>query len=78
MAVRNDGPHRTVRLSDVAGALGLSACTVSRILSGRTGTAKYAPDTVRRVRLKAAQLGWQPNLVARPSPTGGHTRWACA
>ncbi|NUU21262.1 MAG: LacI family DNA-binding transcriptional regulator [Streptomycetaceae bacterium] len=58
---------RRPTLSDVAQVVGVSAKTVSRVLNG-DGPA--APETKRRVLEAAAELGFQPNLMARNIRTG--------
>lgn len=45
--------------------LGLSACTISKILSGRVGNAKYREETVKRVKDAAKKLGYKPNNIAK-------------
>jgi DNA-binding LacI/PurR family transcriptional regulator len=57
----------TVTIKDVARAAGVSAATVSRVMS--------TPDAVRadtrlRVQTAAAELGWQPSRAARVLTTG--------
>ena len=68
-ATRESEPPR-VGIKDVAERTGLSSCTVSRILSGRTGKAKYRAATVNRVRAAARELGYRPNMVARALAEG--------
>lgn len=49
-------------IRDIANALGISIGTVDRALHGRS---EISPATRARVLRKAAQLGYQPNVVAR-------------
>ena len=53
-----------VRIKEVAAAAGVSAATVSKVLSGR---AVYAvqPETAQRVRQVALDLGYVPDAAAR-------------
>jgi LacI family transcriptional regulator/LacI family purine nucleotide synthesis repressor len=53
-----------VTAKDIAGKLGLSQPTVSRILSGARGH-RVSAETRRRVLELARELGYQPNAVAR-------------
>lgn len=54
-------------LADVARVAGVSTSTASRALAGITAV---APGTRERVRLAAAELGYEPNLAARQLVTG--------
>jgi len=67
------GNAKRVGIRQIANALSLSTCTVSRILNDKLGGAKYREETIARVRNKAAELGYRPNLVAR-SLVSGSTR----
>lgn len=53
-----------VTSKDIAGKLGLSQPTVSRILSGTHGY-RVSAETRRRVLEAARQMGYRPNAVAR-------------
>ncbi|AZI44544.1 LacI family transcriptional regulator (plasmid) [Deinococcus psychrotolerans] len=53
-----------VRIKEVAAAAGVSAATVSKVLSGRTGYAVQA-ETAQRVRQVALTLGYVPDVAAR-------------
>lgn len=53
-----------VTAKDIAGKLGLSQPTVSRVLSGARGH-RVSPDTRQRVLEAARQMGYRPNAVAR-------------
>lgn|SRR5690554_3234659 len=48
-------------IKDIAIALGITPSTVSRALSG---SSRVNPVTVERVKMKAAELNYQPNIVA--------------
>lgn len=65
--------RRVVRIKDLASELSLSTCTVSKILNNRTGSARYAPQTVARVRKLAEKVGYFPNELAQ-SLASGKTR----
>lgn len=54
---------RNVTLKDVAERVGVSAMTVSRALSAKAHL--VSPETARRCREAAAELGYVPNLMAR-------------
>ncbi len=55
---------KPVTISDVARLAGVHPGTVSRALNLKTES-KVNPETVRRVRRAAKQLGYQPNSIAR-------------
>ena len=51
---------------DVAARAGVSQSAVSRVFSG----ASASPETARKVRLAATELGYRPNVLARSLITG--------
>jgi len=57
-------------LKDIASALNLSKTTVSWVLSGRAEERGISPATRERVLRYAADLDYQPNLLARSLNTG--------
>lgn len=57
-------------LKDIASALNLSKTTVSWVLSGRAEEKGISPATRERVLRYAADLDYQPNLLARSLNTG--------
>jgi DNA-binding LacI/PurR family transcriptional regulator len=62
---------RPVTLADVAERAGVSAATASFVLSGRAGTrSSGSPETKRKVRAAAEELGYIPNRNARSLRTG--------
>lgn len=68
-------PARTrvrVTVRDVASAVGVSASTVSRVLSEGVGSELIGEETRRKVRDAAAQLGYSPSPIAR-AMRGGHS-----
>ncbi|MHC4871623.1 MAG: LacI family DNA-binding transcriptional regulator [Planctomycetota bacterium] len=54
-----------VGIKQLAEYLSLSSCTVSKILSGRQGQAKYKAETIKRVKEAALKFGYKPNTIAR-------------
>ncbi len=56
----------------VASAAGVSASTVSRVLSGGAGSELIGEETRRRVRDAALQLGYSPSPIAK-ALRGGHS-----
>ncbi len=52
-------------IRDVAELAGVSASTVSGVLSVRSGNARVSPGTAERVRSAAASLNYRPNAAAR-------------
>lgn len=61
-------PTRRPTLADVARAVGVSAKTVSRVLNE---DGPSSPETRKRVLAAVAELGFQPNLMARSIRVGG-------
>ncbi|MEL6608282.1 MAG: LacI family DNA-binding transcriptional regulator [Pseudomonadota bacterium] len=57
---------KKVTSSDVARLAGVSQSAVSRVFSG----ASASPETARKVREAAAELGYRPNVLARSLITG--------
>jgi LacI family transcriptional regulator len=54
-----------IRMRDVAARLGLSATTVSHVLSGKHGQYKISPATVARVLKTARAMGYCKDALAR-------------
>lgn len=61
---RKGGEPVGVRMREIAQRAGVSTATVSRVLS-RASNAQVSDETRRRVEATAAELGYQPNHVAR-------------
>lgn len=59
---RGRAAAKSVRITDVAQAAGVSAATVSRALNGDM---RVDPQLRDRVRVAAAELGYRPNRLAR-------------
>ncbi len=57
-------------LKDIADSLGLSKTTVSWTLSGKAERYGISEATQEKVRAKARELGYQPNLLARSLHSG--------
>ncbi|MCL4541460.1 MAG: LacI family transcriptional regulator, partial [Chloroflexi bacterium] len=59
-------PQRaTVTIREVARAAGVSVTTASRVLNQSPTVIPVSSNTKERIRRAAAQLGYQPNLLAR-------------
>lgn len=54
-----------VTILDLSKALGLSTCTVSRVLNRSFAGFTYSKDTIRRVDACAAKMGYVPNAQAK-------------
>lgn len=61
----NDSTGKRIGIRQLADQLGLSVCTVSRILNDKLENASYRPETMERVRAAAAKAGYVPNPIAR-------------
>lgn len=61
------GPIKTTNLRQIATSLGLSVTTVSRALKDGP---EVHPQTIARVKAKAAEAGYAPNLHGRALRTG--------
>ncbi len=59
-----------VTIYDISRELSLSAMTVSRVLNGRGGVDRVAPETRARVERAAREMGYRPNRAARALVTG--------
>src|SRR5262249_32067620 len=55
----------SVRMKDIAAALGVSQTTVSHVLRGRDAEFRIGADTARRIRDAARRLNYQPSAIAR-------------
>ncbi|RYG41919.1 LacI family transcriptional regulator, partial [bacterium] len=68
-AEKNMSPNAPSRsrstLHDVARMAGVSASTVSSVLSGNSGHRRISEETHRKVRSAAHELGYTPNLLHR-------------
>lgn len=67
--VQHGGRKKTQTMADVAVAAGVSKSTVSRAF---TQPDRLGPDTVKRIKKIARQLGYVPNHTARALSTGRH------
>ncbi|MBU9735147.1 LacI family DNA-binding transcriptional regulator [Diplocloster agilis] len=59
-----------VSMKDIANALNLSRCTVSDILNNKLEHRSYKPETIEMVRMKAKEMGYVSNNIARSLKTG--------
>lgn len=59
--------EKQVTLKDIANALNLSVNTISCALKGRNG---ISPETVKKIKEKAEELGYIPNSIAISMRTG--------
>lgn len=59
---RNRGSNNMVSLKDIASACGVSTATVSKALNGQ---ADVGEDTRERIKKKAQEMGYLPNVAAR-------------
>ena len=51
--------------AQIAKLAGVSRSTVSRVLSGKTSSHKYKPETIRKILDIAGKKNYQPNMLAR-------------
>lgn len=61
-----------VRISDIAGELGVSRSLVSKVLSGRMGKSSVRPELAERIHARAKKMGYVPNASAKALFTGRH------
>lgn len=54
-----------VKISDIAAELGVSRSLVSKVLSGHMGRSSVRPALAEKIRKRAAELGYVPNVAAR-------------
>lgn len=64
-------PHRVVTVEDIARATGLSASSVSAVLSGRHVERRISSESVELVLAEAKKLRYVPNVSARNLRTKG-------
>ena len=55
----------SIRMKDIASALGVSQTTVSHVLRGRDGEFRIGAETARRIRETARRLNYAPSAIAR-------------
>jgi len=63
-------PRVRAGLKQIAEELNVSVSLVSKVLNGRLGTSGAAPEKIDAIKTKAAQIGYQKNLLARALRTG--------
>jgi len=69
-ATRKPALQGKVTLKRIAAEIGASISTVSYALSGRTSSARIAPDKIAEIKRTAERLGYRPNSAARSIRAG--------
>ena len=62
--------EKKIALKDVAQHIGVSAALVSYVLNGKEKEARVGADMVKKIRKAAADLNYQPNLIAKSLKMG--------
>jgi LacI family transcriptional regulator, galactose operon repressor len=62
--------EKKIALKDVAQHIGVSAALVSYVLNGKEKEARVGADMVKKIRKAAAELNYQPNLIAKSLKMG--------
>lgn len=62
--------HKKVSIHDIAKHLNVSAATVSFVLNGKAGEKRISRELADKVLAYVAQIGYQPNQVAKSLRTG--------
>ncbi len=62
--------EKKVALKDVAQHIGVSAALVSYVLNGKEKEARVGADMAKRIKKAAAELNYQPNLIAKSLKMG--------
>jgi len=62
--------EKKTSLKDVAKHIGVSAALVSYVLNGKEKEARVGVDMVKKIRAAAAELNYQPNLIAKSLKMG--------
>lgn len=62
--------EKKVALKDVAQHIGVSAALVSYVLNGKEKEARVGADMAKKIRKAAAELNYQPNLIAKSLKMG--------
>ena len=62
--------EKKVALKDVAQYIGVSAALVSYVLNGKEKEARVGADMAKRIKKAAAELNYQPNLIAKSLKMG--------
>ena len=61
---------KKVSLQMIADSLGVSKCTVSLVLSGKSRDKRVSEELSRKIIAKAKELNYRPNELARGLRTG--------
>ena len=62
--------EKKIALKDVAQQVGVSAALVSYVLNGKEKEARVGADMAKRIKKAAAELNYQPNLIAKSLKMG--------
>lgn len=62
--------EKKIALKDVAQHIGVSAALVSYVLNGKEKEARVGADMAKRIKKAAAELNYQPNLIAKSLKMG--------
>jgi LacI family transcriptional regulator len=62
--------EKKIALKDVARHIGVSAALVSYVLNGKEKEARVGADMAKKIRKAAAELNYQPNLIAKSLKMG--------
>jgi len=62
--------EKKTSLKDVAKHIGVSVALVSYVLNGKEREARVGLDMAKKIKAKAAELNYQPNLIAKSLKTG--------
>ena len=62
--------EKKIALKDVAQHIGVSAALVSYVLNGKEKEARVGADMAKKIRKAAAELNYQPNLIAKSLKMG--------
>ncbi|MBG9378743.1 LacI family DNA-binding transcriptional regulator [Panacibacter sp. DH6] len=57
-------------LKDVANHIGVSAALVSYVMNGKEREARVSEEMVKKIKIAAAELNYQPNLIAKSLKMG--------
>ncbi|MBO7742539.1 MAG: LacI family DNA-binding transcriptional regulator, partial [Victivallales bacterium] len=57
--------HKNCTIRDLAKYVGMSTCTVSKVLNDREGKLRIAPETRRIIQEAARKLHYAPNVNAQ-------------
>src|SRR5690348_6062925 len=61
---------KKIALKDIAQHVGVSVALVSYVLNGKETEARISTDMADKIRRKATELNYQPNLIAKSLKSG--------